>query len=129
VQDELDGRRPVVVPDEHRRVIGAEHERSLVLSFLAHAEEVADGRAAVRAVHPLVVGTELELRCRRGLLDGVEGGEQRRGVDTVAQRGIGLCDGHCFLFLFVVVDLEVMPRPAPVGCAPRERLPALRSPR
>ena len=86
VEHELDRGRAVVLADEDGRVVGVEDELALVRALLADAEEVGDRRSAVRALLPLVVGAELELRGGRHLLDGVEGGEERRGVDAVAVR-------------------------------------------
>ena len=78
---------PLSRADEDGGVVGVEDELALVRALLADAEEVGDRRAAVRPLQPLVVGPELELRGRRHLLDGVEGGEERRGVDAVAVCG------------------------------------------
>ena len=59
--------------------------------LLAGAEEAGEPAAGVRAGDPLAGRAELEL-CSLGLLaDGVDGGEQGRGVDTVEVLG---CDGH-----------------------------------
>ena len=77
VEDDLDGQRRVVVADEHRRVIGVEREHPLVRVLAAGAIEGLDGAAAVRPRHPAVRRPELELRQRRVLSDGIDGGEER----------------------------------------------------
>jgi hypothetical protein len=78
-------------------VVGVEDEGALVGALLADPEVVGNGLAVVGAVDPLVVGPELEPGGLGRLLDGVEGGEQGRGVHAVAgpvADGGGVGGGH-----------------------------------
>jgi len=72
-------------------VVGVEDVHVLVLHLLHRTVEAADRGLAVRAADPFVAGAELELGDVVVPLDGVEGGEERGGVDAVADRVVG---GH-----------------------------------
>jgi hypothetical protein len=61
-----------------------------VTHLLFGAEEAVERGLAVRARDPSVAGTELELGDLRVGLDDVERGEQRRGVNAVANGRGGL---------------------------------------
>src|SRR5262249_17116650 len=93
-QYDLGRGRPVVLAYQDGRVVGVEHERTLVRALLADAEVVRDRAAVVRAADPLVVRAELEPGRLGRLLHRVEGGEEGGGVDTVAHRVAGLGVGH-----------------------------------
>ena len=93
VEQQLGRGRSVVGADEHRRVVGADHGLALVEVLLAGSIEATDGALVVGAAHPAVGGAELEARDLRLGADGVERGEQRLDVDTVAAQG-GPGDGH-----------------------------------
>ena len=94
MEQEFHRRRGVVLADEHGRVVGVVGERLLVGHLLGGAVEAVDRRLVVGAVHPFVGGSELELGDLGRRPDSVERGEQRCGVDAVADRVVG--HGHLF---------------------------------
>src|SRR4051794_39812982 len=71
---------PVVGAGEHRRVVGREREASVSADLLSGAVVAVDSRRAVGSADPGVAGLELEVGQSPVGRDGVEGGEQRRGV-------------------------------------------------
>ena len=94
VQHVLGRIRRLVVPEQHGRLAGIEHERDLARGvLLPGAPEALDGRAAVRPVDPAVRGAELEA-CERGVgLHGVQRAVHLGGVDAVADRSGGCRHG------------------------------------
>ncbi len=65
--------------------------------LIAEAREVGDGRAAVRAVHPLAASTPLELRRLGRIGQRLPGAPECLDVDTVVDGGgFGLSHGGSF---------------------------------
>ena len=121
VQQVLDGRRRVVLTDQHLGVVGLDDGDVLVLHLLQRAVEAGDLRPAVGAALPGVAGPELELGDLGLALHRVEGGEQGRDVDAVAAGALGAgahLDSSCGLagrFSRLPHVLQrAFPRPSPI---------------
>src|SRR5215203_505070 len=91
MQEELDGRRSAILPDEHGGMVGIEAELGAVPMLAASARKRFDARLAVRAAHPAVAGAELEVRERARVPDRVDGGQQRWRVHAVPRFSWGSC--------------------------------------
>ena len=84
-----------------------------MLVLLAEAGEPVDGRAAVRAVHPLAGRPPRELGGLRRVAERLAGAEQCLGVDAVVDGGVG--DGHgvflsCALLVWLLLVMVVQGR-------------------
>ena len=108
-QHDLDRRRRLVLGREHFRMVGFNCKALAARLLFAETEEAADGRPAMRAVHPLARGAPGELRGLGGRVQRLAGTEQCLHIDTVVH--LPGCVLNGILRHFFILSCVLCPSP------------------